>query len=83
MIMFETKHFLLEGRPHDESFPRPLTLISDLSVVCARLWSMIKNPAEARGEKWGRDGVIRGRVRGREGGRREGLMGRIKGRRAD
>lgn len=41
--------------PPDVSLTRrPLTLIFNLLVVWTRLWSMIKNPAVVRGEKWGR-----------------------------
>ena len=53
--------------PPDVSLtPRPLNLISHLLVVWVRLWSMIKIPAVARGEKWGGGGGERERERGRQ-----------------
>lgn len=59
-----TEHILSEGGPSSRLSPWCLTLIPDLSVVWARLWSVIKKPAVAKGEKWGKKGVVRLRWRG-------------------
>lgn len=48
-----TEHILSKGGPSSHLSPWRLTLIPDLSVVWARLWSVIKKPAVEKGEKWG------------------------------
>lgn len=59
-----TEHILSKGGPSSNLAPWRLTPIPDLSVVWARLWSVIKKPAVAKGEKWGKAGVVRLRWRG-------------------